>query len=244
MTRSVFPFYASDISELARSLQNQLTACDHTPGHVELLNMLARSIGSRNFQHFRAKMVAEKRLLRPGEALAPIDYAELQSLSRYFDVNGRWVRWPTKFSHQEPCLWVLWSKVPPRKTFSERQINELLLANHLFDDPALLRREMKEHRMLTRTIDGRVYRRVERKPPPVALALIRFLGGNLKWRVQRVDEPSIASRIRCAVAEPWLSCTHERKTSDAASLPWSGCVPNAKGAARRPCQFWRVSRWS
>ena len=178
MTRSVFPFYAGDISELARSLHSQLAGCDHTPGHVELLNMLARAAGSRNFQHFRAKIVAEKRLMRPAEIPAPIDYVELRRLSRYFDANGRWIRWPTKFSHQDPCLWVLWSKVPPRKTFSEKQMNELLLANHLFEDPALLRREMKERRMVTRTLDGSVYRRVERKPPQTAVALIRFLAGN------------------------------------------------------------------
>ena len=180
MTKPVFPFYANDISELARSLHSQLAACDHTPGHVELLNMLARGAGSRNFQHFRANLVAEKRLMRPAESVAPIDYVELQRLSRYFDANGRWVRWPTKFSQQDPCLWVLWSRVPPRKTFSERQINELLLANHLFEDPALLRREWIERRMVTRTLDGRVYQRVERTPPQVALALIRFLAGNLK----------------------------------------------------------------
>jgi len=164
MTKLVFPFYASDISELARSLHNQLAACGHTPGHLELLNMLARGVGSRNFQHFRAKMVAEKRLMRPGESAAPIDYVALQRLSRYFDANGRWIRWPAKFSHQDPCLWVLWSRVPPRKTFSEREINALLLANHLFEDPALLRRELSERRMLTRTLDGRVYRRVEDAP--------------------------------------------------------------------------------
>src|SRR5215831_5178507 len=180
MTRSIFPFYASDISALARSLKSQLSGCDHIPGHVEMLNMLARAVGSRNFQHLRAQMIAEKRLMRPREVPAPVDYVELQRLSRYFDANGRWIRWPTKFSHQGLCLWVLWSKLPPRKTFSEKQINELLFANHLFEDPALLRREMKDRGMVTRTSDGSVYRRVERKPPQSAVALIRFLGGNLR----------------------------------------------------------------
>jgi hypothetical protein len=177
MTRPVFPFYASDISALARSLHTQLVGCDHNPGHVELLNMLARAVGSRNFQHFRAQSVAEQRLLSPREASAPTDYVELQRLSRYFDVNRRLIRWPTKFSHQEPCLWVLWSRLPARKTLSEQEMNRWLLANHRFEDPALLRREMKERRMVTRTPDGREYRRVERKPPHLALTLIRFLGG-------------------------------------------------------------------
>jgi hypothetical protein len=175
MSRSVFPFYASDISSLARSLHTQLAGLDRTPGHVELLNMLARAVGSRNFQHFRAQIIAEKRLTAKQEVPFPIDYVELQRLSRYFDVNGRWLRWPSKFSHQEPCLWVLWASLPPRKTLSEREINELLLANHRFEDPALIRREMTARKMITRTLDGREYRRVERKPPPIPLALIRWL---------------------------------------------------------------------
>jgi hypothetical protein len=175
MNKSVVPFYASDISSLARSLRDQLSTCEDTPGHVELLNMLARAVGSRNFQHFRAQIVAEKRLLRREEVHGPTDYVALKRLTRYFDVNGRWLRWPTKFIDREPCLWVLWSKLPPRKTLTEREINETLLANHRFEDPALLRREMKERKMLTRTLDGREYRRVERKPPHDALELIRLL---------------------------------------------------------------------
>ena len=175
MTKSVFPFYASDISALARSLNTQLAGCEQMPGHVELLNMLARAVGSRNFQHFRAQVIAEKRLTRATEAPAPIDYVALQRLTRYFDANSRLTRWPPKFSDQEPCLWALWSKIPPRKILSEQAINDFLIANHHFEDPALLRREMIERKMLTRTLDGREYRRVERKPPTIALALIRFL---------------------------------------------------------------------
>lgn len=179
MTKLVFPFYASDISSLARSLHAQLSTCDHTPGHVELLNMLARAAGSRNFQHFRAQVVAEKQLLDRRAVPGPVDYVALRRLSRYFDVNGRWARWPTKYSDQEPCLWVLWSKLPPRQALSEREVNELLLANHRFEDPALLRREMKDRKMITRTLDGAEYRRVERKPPQLALELIRWLGPQL-----------------------------------------------------------------
>src|SRR5678815_127942 len=113
MTRSVFPFYASDISALARSLNAQLAGCDHTPGHVELLNMLARAVGSRNFQHFRAQVVAEKRLLSASEAPVPVDYVVLQRLSRYFDANTRLLRWPSKFSDQGPCC-LLYTSPSPR----------------------------------------------------------------------------------------------------------------------------------
>src|SRR5437868_15359054 len=130
MTACVLSFYASDISAVGRSLSTELADCDHRPGHVDLLNMLARAVGSRNFHHFRAQVIAEKRLTRASETPVPVDYVALQRLSRYFDANSRLIRWPTKFSHQEPCLWALWSKLPPRKTVSEREMNQLLLANH------------------------------------------------------------------------------------------------------------------
>jgi len=179
MTRPVFPFYANDISALARSLHTQISDLGHLPGHLEMLNILARAVGSRNFQHFRAQVVAEKRLMSPAEQPKPVDYSQLQTLKRYFDVNGRLLRWPAKFSHQEPCLWVLWSKLPTRKILSEREVNDLLLENHRFEDPALLRRELKERKMVTRTVDGREYRRLERRPTPEALALIRLLGESM-----------------------------------------------------------------
>jgi hypothetical protein len=175
MPRLVFPYYADDISAVARSLNNQIAGCGHLPGHVELLNMLARAVGARNFQHFRAQMVAQKRLMPVPEMDMTVDHVALQRLTRYFDVDRTLRRWPTKFSHQEPCLWVLWSRIPPRKILTEPQINDLLFANHHFEDPALLRRELKERGMVTRTLDGREYRRVERKPPPLAAALIRML---------------------------------------------------------------------
>jgi hypothetical protein len=113
--------------------------------------------------------------MRVPEVDMAVDHVALQRLTRYFDAERRLLRWPTKFSHQEPCLWVLWSRLPARQTLSEPEINDLLFANHHFEDPALLRREMKERGMVTRTLDGREYRRMERKPPPLAAALIRVL---------------------------------------------------------------------
>ena len=175
MPKIELPFRSSDISALARSLSGQLKAAERLPSHVELLNMLAKAAGFQNFQHFRAQTVAERQLaMSPGPEVT-VDYVALKRLRRYFDRNGRLVRWPKKFSHQEPCLWTLWASLPARTTFTEREINDLLRENHHFGDPALLRREMKERNMVTRTRDGREYRRVERKPPPEALALIHQL---------------------------------------------------------------------
>jgi hypothetical protein len=85
------------------------------------------------------------------------------------------LRWPGKFSDRQPCLWVLWSRLPPRQTFTEAEISRLLQEHHRFGDHALLRRELVDGGWMTRTADGRVYRRLERRPPPEALALIRYL---------------------------------------------------------------------
>ena len=68
MSRPAFPFAAGDISAVARSLKDQIAQGGHTPpGHVELLNMLARAAGYRNFQHFRAQAVARGVLDAPAE---------------------------------------------------------------------------------------------------------------------------------------------------------------------------------
>jgi hypothetical protein len=179
-----------DISALARSLRGQLLECERTPGHVELLNMLARSSGFRNFQHFRAQAEAtagsEKPDQPPVASIAPKDSGQVQPevdqalvtrAARYFDAHGRMIRWPGKHSHRIPCLWVLWSRLPANQDLSEKQVNELLAANHLFEDHALLRRFLCDHRLVDRTADGRRYRRIEQEPSPEALALIRSLGG-------------------------------------------------------------------
>lgn len=178
MTRSALPFHTPDISALARSLHGQL-AGNPAPGHVEMLNMLARAGGYRNFQHFRAQSAARDRLDAPAvppHPPEPVDYVKVRRLLRFFDDAGRLIRWPPKRSYQELCLWVLWSKLPARRVFNELEVNGLLKPLHLFGDHALLRRWLCDYGMMTRTVDGGEYRRVEQKPPADAAALIRQLG--------------------------------------------------------------------
>lgn len=175
MSRTALPFFAEDISSFARSLSAQLTSCDHAPSHLELLNMLARSTGCRNFQHFRAQRVASIQSGTPQPASEPVDLAKIHRLARYFDAQGCLMRWPGKFSHRESCLWVLWSKLPPRQVFNEKGLNQLLIPLHLFEDHVFLRRMLIDYGLVTRTADCREYRRIERRPPPEAVALIRFL---------------------------------------------------------------------
>ncbi|HYE49621.1 MAG TPA: DUF2087 domain-containing protein [Azospirillaceae bacterium] len=175
MSRTILPFHADDISAVAKSLRAQLGELGHPPGHVEMLSMLARAAGFRNFQHLRADAAARGRLDAAPPPEAPVDHAQVERLLRCFDGAGRLARWPAKLSQQVPCLWVLWSRLPPRQTLTERAVNDLLRDLHLFGDHALLRRELCNHGLAIRSTDCSAYRRVERRPPPDAAALIRRL---------------------------------------------------------------------
>ncbi len=182
MSRPVFPLAADDISAFARALRGQLARCDHLPSHLELLNMLARAGGHRNFQHFRA--VAEgagevRPPVEPPPPAEPVDEKRVERVARLFDAEGRLIRWPGKESWRHLCLWTLWSTVPAGETFAEREINAHLTARHLFEDYALLRREMADRGMVWRTADGRAYRRIEQRPPAEARALIRRVAARL-----------------------------------------------------------------
>jgi len=177
MSRTLLPFHSDDISALARSLKGQLANCESQPSHLELLNMLVRANGYRNFQHYRAQITArdllENRPLAPESE--PVDFVRIKRLLRMFDPEGKLMRWPSKRSQQELCLWVIWSKLPARHVFTEKEINLQLNDNHLFGDHALLRRWLCDYGMMSRTRDGREYRRVEKRPPAEALELIRQL---------------------------------------------------------------------
>ncbi len=96
MSRISIPFSANDISALARSLRSQLEQHDSTPGHVELLNMLARSTGHRNFQSLRAQFLAQTQLDTPPSSPVPVDSVQVRQAARHFDSEGHLSSWPAK----------------------------------------------------------------------------------------------------------------------------------------------------
>ncbi len=173
MSRDILPFIAPDMSALAKTLGRELGLIDGKPGHVQLLNMLARGVGYRNFQHFRAASAAEERLAEVPSAPEPVDYALVERVSGHFDTEGRLIRWPSRYGHQSLALWVIWARLQAGHVYSEFDVSVIIRNNHLFGDHALIRRAMIDVGLLVRTPDGREYRRVERKPPGEALALIR-----------------------------------------------------------------------
>lgn len=175
MSREAIPFFSADISALAKSLRAQLGAREASPSHVEMLNMLARAAGHRNFQQLRAEGRDKPDAFAP---VCEVDGAQVSRVAGHFDAEARMVRWPSKTSHQELCLWVIWAQLPSRRTLSEAQINVVIQERHLFGDHAILRRCLCNSRLLVRTPDCREYRRIEREPPSQAAALIRQVLAN------------------------------------------------------------------
>ncbi|WP_339037370.1 DUF2087 domain-containing protein [Bradyrhizobium symbiodeficiens] len=60
----------------------------------------------------------------------------------------------------------------------------LLNRQHAFADDALLRRALCDHGLVFRTADGREYRRIERRPPTEATALLRHLKAGASGRAE------------------------------------------------------------
>ncbi|HEY5761112.1 MAG TPA: DUF2087 domain-containing protein [Steroidobacter sp.] len=176
MSRVALSLQIPDLSGFAKSVREQLAKLPEPPSHVEMLNLLCRSAGFRNYQHCKGVVEARQRLQLPvAPPAAPIDYDLIERAARQFDEQGRLLRWPSRPALQDLCLWVLWSRLESRKSFTEKQISELIKRWHVFGDHALLRRALIGWRLVQRTPDGSEYRRIEQKPPAELRPLIARL---------------------------------------------------------------------
>ena len=180
MPRISLPLHAADISSFAKSLGQQLaevhSAHARPPGHQELLNMLARAAGHRNFQSLKARPPAPPTVVAAAAPSAEQGLSETAAKAlRQFDAQGRVIRWPTKFSVQRLMLWGLWMRFNGQRRYTEREVNELLNAWHLFGDHCTLRRELINMKLLTREPDGSVYRKLPARPDAETMALMRAL---------------------------------------------------------------------
>ncbi|MGL5010379.1 MAG: DUF2087 domain-containing protein, partial [Paracoccaceae bacterium] len=127
-----------------------------------------------NYQHLRAAALAEARLGGPAAPMA--EMVRVAETLRHFDASGVLVRWPARTAVQKLAIWGLWARLPARVAMTEREISAALNALHGFGDAAILRRTMVEVGMVTRTVGGTAYMRVEMQPPPEGRALIARLG--------------------------------------------------------------------
>ena len=168
---------------LGQSLKTRHAAGQPPPGHVELLNLVARALGHRNLQSLQA---AARAAPLPDPVLAAEDRpppAKLTDNARkalgQFDSRGRLLRWPVKYSVQTLAMWVLWTLFDGRRVYTEAEVNQILKAANAFGDHATLRRELINHRLMTRKSDCSEYRKLPARPDAEARALLQA------WRLQR-----------------------------------------------------------
>ena len=171
MAREATPLVVPDLSTFARTLgralKTQHARSNEPLGHLHLQNLVARAAGYRNLQALKA---AAPRLPAPG-VNARLSNAARRTLMQ-FDREGRLLRWPTKFSVQRLAMWLLWTRFEGKRVYSERDVNEVLKAANAFGDHVTLRRELVNHRLLTRKSDCSEYRKVAARPDEEVRALL------------------------------------------------------------------------
>jgi len=78
------------------------------------------------------------------------------SISNFLN-NNKIKIWPKKSKYRELLREYLISKIEVNKKYSEEEINELLSLYHEFNDPAFLRRELCDYKLLKRDKFGKQY---------------------------------------------------------------------------------------
>ena len=235
MTRTALPYSAPDLSALARHLVRALVDLHEThgrlPGHVEMMNLLARGAGKRNLQALQAEAAASPAVppaSAPGAdpwfdapeidapVPAPAAPAELTVRARkaleHFDAAGRLVRWPQKLSVQRLALWVMWTRFDGRRVYTEAEVNRVLKAWHLYGDHATLRRELINHRLMTRADDCSAYRKLAVQPDDEALAVLQALRHGARRRTGR--RPSTRPSPGAAAARSTPASSAAAQTGD------------------------------
>ncbi len=192
MTRMLLPLSITDISSFAKKLKTDLDERadqgQSPPTHLELLNLLARAAGMRNFQTFRASVEGSATALPdadlPPPLLAPdveatINYGTLSPTVRktlmQFDTAGRLVRLPNKFSVQQMAMWWMWTQFAVRRKYTEKEVNQVLNAHHTFGDQATLRRELVNMKLLGRKSDCSEYWKEPVRPSDEVQDFLRAL---------------------------------------------------------------------
>ena len=198
-TRMLVPLSVADISSFAKKLKTFLDERagqgQPPPSHLELLNLLARAAGMRNFQTFRASVEAQRMTADIAQPPAPEvqtdevpvtaapdvapHYKTLSPTGRkalsQFDTAGRLVRLPNKLSVQQMAMWWMWTQFAVRRKYTEKEVNQILNAHHTFGDQATLRRELVNMKLLGRKSDCSEYWKEPVRPSEDVQEFLRAL---------------------------------------------------------------------
>ena len=191
MPRQALSLVVPDAAAFARALGTALKQRHPTrpepPGHVELLNLIARALGHRNLQALKAAPTTAApdaqplpvARSRPSPDIPPLSDNALKTLGQ-FDAEGRLVRWPVKFSVQRLAMWALWTRFEAKRPYTEKEVNAILKEANTFGDHVTLRRELVNHKLLTRKSDCSEYRKLPARPDEETRALLKAWRARLR----------------------------------------------------------------
>jgi hypothetical protein len=172
MPRQAISFAVPDMAAFARALGQSLEERQNhkpkPPGHVELLNLLARAAGHRNIQALRAAATLTA-VAAPTAAtqIAPVKEALTVNAKKalgQFDEHGCLIRWPVKYSVQRLVVWAQWTRFDGKRVYTEKEVNAVLKLANAFGDHVTLRRELVNHKLMSRKSDCSEYQKLPARP--------------------------------------------------------------------------------
>lgn len=81
-----------------------------------------------------------------------------RELRPFIDERGRLTRWPSRQKVQRMAMTLLARRFDATRTYTELEVNAVLMDGHTFADWALLRRSLIDWRYMDRDGSGREYR--------------------------------------------------------------------------------------
>ncbi|MBI9011550.1 MAG: DUF2087 domain-containing protein [Clostridiales bacterium] len=82
-------------------------------------------------------------------------------LKNFIDADGRIKQWPSKNNLKIEVIKYIASKFEVNRTYTEKEVNEIIMKWHTYNDYFMIRRGMIEYQLLERTRNGSKYWKVE-----------------------------------------------------------------------------------
>jgi hypothetical protein len=84
---------------------------------------------------------------------------EREVIKGFLNQEGQLKTWPAKHMKQQLVLQYLAEKFQPEITYTEKEVNELLMKWSIYEDYVLLRRGLVDYGYLQRADNGSTYKR-------------------------------------------------------------------------------------
>lgn len=102
----------------------------------------------------------------------------MKRFKNFISENGTIKQWPSKSLLKQMALIYIWRKLDQGRTYTSKEISEVIGSMIEFGDFAILRRELVDRGYLDRTADGREYRVKQKELNINEQDILDFLDGS------------------------------------------------------------------